>query len=123
MLIYSEHGLRQTHVGAMKLADSPASVVGSHDEVIWWQPVMPSLPTHYPWSPAQLKELEFAGVTLPPISEKLKDLTDTWIRPLLAARHRLTLVLPSNEEEVHPIWLMLKALCPDIPVIKWSKYV
>jgi hypothetical protein len=114
----SEHGLRQTHVGAMKLADSPASVAGSYDEVIWWQPVMPSLPTNYPWSPAQLNELELAGVILPPISEKLKDLTETWIRPLLAARHRLTLVLPSNEEEVHPIWLMLKALCPDIPVIK-----
>lgn len=114
----SEHGLRQTHVGAMKLADSPASVAGSYDEVIWWQPVMPSLPTNYPWSPAQLKELELAGVILPLISEKLKNLTDTWMRPLLAAQHRLTLVLPSDEEEVHPIWLMLKALCPSIPVIK-----
>lgn len=114
----SEHGLRVPNVGSMKQVSSPAAAADCHEQVIWWQPVMPILAKNSPWSPTQLETLKKEGVDLPSISQQLKWLADTWLRPILAASKQLTLVLPPDDEEQHPIWLMLKTVCPQIPILK-----
>lgn len=117
----SEHGLRVANLGSMAHVTQPAAVAGSHEQVIWWQPIMPTLPKNYQWSPTQLKILKEDGVDLPSASQQFKELADTWLRPILSASKQLTLILPSDEVEQHPVWLMLKTICPKIPVIKLEK--
>lgn len=109
------HGLGRTEVGAVAYSRHPAEVSGDYEHVIWWQPTMPSLPSNYVWSHSELKVLQTSGVELPRLTDQLTWMMSDWIRPLLAARDKLTLVLPSSEEEAHPILLMIKALCPDMP--------
>lgn len=109
------HGLGRAEVGAVAYARHPAAVSGSYERVIWWQPTMPSLPSNYVWSNSELEVLLTSGVMLPRLTDQLTWMMSDWIRPVMAARSQLTLVLPPSEEEEHPILLMLKALCPNIP--------
>ena len=64
----------------------------------------------------KLKELAMVGVELPAISDVLDRTAKAWLKPILAARKELILVLPPKGEEVHPIWLMIEAFIEKIPV-------
>jgi RecB family exonuclease len=57
-----------------------------------------------------LQQLRDIGVELPPTSALLDAQARGWRSPILAARSRLTLMLPSADEEVHPAWLTLLSL-------------
>jgi hypothetical protein len=105
-----ENPLHAAEVGAGLAITYPAAAVEPADQVTWWQLAMPALPAPYPWSAAELRALAAAGADLPSAQARLERTAREWLRPVLAARRRLTLVLPPPGEEVHPLWQMIEAL-------------
>ena len=112
----SENLMRVAEVGAHRAISDPAAAVEDADQVIWWQMQHPRLPAPYPWSRSELTALAEAGVQLPSIESELQRIAATWCRPVIAARRKLTLVLPPPSVDVHPAWQMIRALLPDAPV-------
>lgn len=108
--------LTEAEVGCFPAVTNPASVIEPFDRVIWWQLGAPSMPERYSWSRREMRELAAAGVELPPFDTVLERTAADWLRPVLAARNELVLVLPRKGEEVHPLWLMVEALLEGVPV-------
>lgn len=102
------------HVGCMRSASTPAACIEAADEVVWWMPSTPSLPSPLPWTAAEVAALTDLGVQLRDPSRELVSLALQWLRPLLAARKRFVLVCPPPGAEVHPIRQLLKRLMPAI---------
>lgn len=103
-----------SHVGCMRSASTAAACIEAADEVIWWMPSTPALPSPLPWSPAEVSALTQLGVQLRDPARELVSLALKWLRPLLAARRRFVLVCPPPHAEVHPIRQLLEKLVPDI---------
>lgn len=103
-----------SHVGCMRSTSKAAACIEATDEVIWWMPSTPALPSPLPWSPAEVNALTQLGVQLRDPARELVSLALKWLRPLLAARKRFIIVCPSPGTEVHPIRQLLKKLVPDI---------
>jgi RecB family exonuclease len=112
----SENPLWITEVGACPAVSEPGAVVDAFDRVIWWQMGMPAMPSSYPWSQAEIVQLVAAGVHLPNKAEELEHAARAWLKPILAARKQVILVLPPKGCEVHPVWLMIEALVKGVPV-------
>jgi hypothetical protein len=108
--------LLRAEAGAHCLVGAPGAVIDSFDEVYWWHMTAIPLAPPYPWSPRELQQLRGLGVELPDTSSVLERQARGWLRPLLAARSCVTLILPSSGEEVHPAWLTISSLIehPDI---------
>lgn len=103
-----------SHVGCMRSTSTAAACIEAADEVIWWMPSTPALPSPLPWSPAEVNALTQLGVQLRDPARELVSLALKWLRPLLAARKRFIIVCPPPGTEVHPIRQLLKKLVPDI---------
>jgi RecB family exonuclease len=103
-----------SHVGCMRSASTPAACVEAADEVVWWMPSTPSLPSPLPWSASEVEALAQLGVQLRDPARELVSLASQWLRPLLAARKQFVLVCPPPGAEVHPIRQLLKQLLPAI---------
>lgn len=97
-------------VGAQRVVSEPGAVVEALDRVIWSPLKMPSLPGSDPWSARELRVLEQAGVELAPVSVRLDQAAASWLRPVMAARAQLVLVLPPPGDEVHPLWQTICAV-------------
>ncbi len=106
----SENPLLFAQTGAHRTVTQPGAAIELADDVYWWQLSIPSLPTPYPWARSEARSLEEFGVDLPSLDSRLAREAADWLRPVLAARRRLVLVLPSKGEEVHPLWQMIEAL-------------
>jgi len=91
-------------VGCVPSACEPGAMIEPFDRVIWWQMGAPALPGHYPWSRSEIAALSDVGVDLPPLAGLLQQRSQAWLRPILAARKQLVLVLPPPGEELHPLW-------------------
>ena len=102
-------------VGALAVVSDPSALIEPFDQVIWWQPVMPVIPKSYPWSASERRMLADVGCELPEITETLECLAADWLKPILAAKSKLVIVLPPKNAEVHPVWQMISALVRDIP--------
>lgn len=102
-------------VGSLAVVNDPSALIEPFDQVVWWQPVMPVIPKSYPWSASERRLLADAGCELPEISETLECLAADWLKPILAAKSKLVIVLPPKDVEVHPVWQMMSALVRDIP--------
>jgi hypothetical protein len=102
-------------VGAIAVVSDPSAVVESFEHVIWWQPIMPVIPKSYPWSVTECRVLDEAGVELPMLGEVLDNLAADWLKPILAARKQLVIILPPKDAEVHPAWQMMSALVRELP--------
>jgi hypothetical protein len=103
-----------SHVGCMRSASTPAACIEAADEVVWWMPSTPALPSPLPWSPSEVEALTQLGVQLRDPARELVSLAAQWLRPLLAARKRFVVVCPPPGAEVHPIRQLLKKLLPAI---------
>ena len=101
---------RPAEVGACRGLTHPGAAVEAVGDVFWWQLVMPALPASPPWSAAELRSLGEAGMLLPGSEARLAQAAREWLRPILAARKHLTLVLPPQGEEVHPVWQMIESV-------------
>lgn len=114
----SDNPLWPAEVGAQLAATHPGAAVEPVARVIWWQLAMPQLPGSDPWSAGELRALRAVGVDLPEASARLDQLAEDWLRPALAAREQLILVLPPPGAEVHPLWQMIAAVAKDPQVTK-----
>lgn len=103
-----------SHIGCMRSASMAAACIEAADEVVWWMPSTPTLPSPLPWSLAELNALNQLGVQLRDPARELISLALKWLRPLLVARSRFIIVCPPPGTEVHPIRQLLKKLVPDI---------
>lgn len=103
----TDHPLHVAQVGASLIANDPGAAVFPVDQVVWWHMVAPSLPQAYPWSQTEISALENCGAQLPTVAQELEWLSSDWLKPIMAARKRLVLLLPSPGEEVHPVWQMV----------------
>lgn len=101
-------------VGCMRSASTPAACIEAAEEVVWWMPSTPALPSPLPWSAAEVAALAQLGVQLRDPSRELVSLAYQWLRPLLAARKRFVVVCPPPGAEVHPIRQLLKQLLPTV---------
>lgn len=105
-------------VGSLAVVSNPVALVENFDEVVWWQPVMPTMPKSYPWSLSERQVLETVGIALPDISETLNQLAGDWLKPIIAANKRIVMILPPNDTEIHPIWQMISAQVDHIEVLE-----
>lgn len=100
-------------IGAVAAVFSPAALIDTFPEVLWWPLTAPDLPPAYPWSPSEVATLKRAGVALPDAADVLAQRASSWLRPVLQAQERLTLVLPPEGEELHPLWWLVRAAVAD----------
>lgn len=111
----STNTLAVAQVGCVPTASSVAACAAeSADEVVWWMSGTPKLPTAHPWLQAELEALQSAGVLLLDPAAEMAAMMSLWVRPILAARTRLVLVLPPEGTELHPAWQLVKVLAPTI---------
>ncbi|WP_290901727.1 PD-(D/E)XK nuclease family protein [Aquabacterium sp.] len=97
-------------VSCVRSSSSPAACIEPADEVIWWMPAAPNLVSSLPWREDELSCLRDLNVQLRDPDLELKAVFTQWMRPLLAARKRFVLVLPTGDAEVHPIRQVLALL-------------
>ncbi len=113
----SENPLMRAQAGAGGQVKDPAAVIEPFDDVLWWSMrAVPLIPT-YPWSRSEREGLATVGVELPDTARLLERQARGWCYPIFQARKRLTLILPAEGDELHPMWLTLAAIL-DRPVIE-----
>ena len=112
----NDNPLRIAEVGALPCMTHPGAVIDAHAVVLWGPLDAPSLPAPWPWSKAEIAALQSAGCALPDAEFLLQQVAADWLRPILAATDKLILVLAPSERESHPVWQMLKALIPQLPI-------
>ncbi|MDP1740965.1 PD-(D/E)XK nuclease family protein [Polaromonas sp.] len=104
-------------------ASTPAACsVESADEVIWWMPAKPALPPSHPWVASELESLKAGGVQLRDPAAEMAALMAEWVRPVLAARKHLILMLPPEGTEEHPAWQLMKNIAPSIQTIPLDQF-
>lgn len=109
--------LAVAEVGCVASAASVAACASeSADEVVWWMPGSPKLPAAHPWLQVELEALKAAGVDLLDPGAEMAAMMSLWIRPILAARKRLVLVLPPEGAELHPAWQLVSVVAPQLLV-------
>jgi RecB family exonuclease len=113
----NDNPLRLAEVGALPCVTSPSAALDTHDAVIWGPLDAPALPAPWPWSKAEIATLLVAGCALPAYTALLQQAADAWLKPILVARKRLVLLLPPPDRESHPVWQLIEAMIPDIPVL------
>lgn len=112
----NDNPLRVAEVGALPCISHPGAVIEDHAVVLWGPLDAPTLPFPWPWSKAEIAALQAAGCALPDPEFLLQCVAYDWLRPILAAKDKLILVLPPEDRESHPVWQMLKALVPKLPI-------
>ena len=108
--------LRVMEVGALPCITHPGAVIEDHAVVLWGLLDAPVLPPPWPWSKAEIAALKVAGCALPEPEFLLQSAAQDWLRPILAAKDQLILVLPPEDRESHPVWQMLNVLVPKLPI-------
>lgn len=108
--------LHIAQVGALACITHPGAVVEQHNVVVWGPLDAPVLPKSWPWSSAEIEALRDSGCLLPTAESLLQQAASEWLRPILAAKDKLILVLPPAAQECHPIWQMINALIDKLPV-------
>lgn len=93
--------------GAPVCITDPEAAIDPWPAVLWWQPLAPALPEPGPWSPAERLRLAGLGVDLPDPAQQRSAQVRAALRPMLAARTQLTLVLPAAGVEPHPLMAAL----------------
>ncbi|MFV3290282.1 PD-(D/E)XK nuclease family protein [Pseudomonas sp. NY11955] len=106
----SDNPLLKAQAGAYLTVSRPGAAIEPVDTVTWWNLAMPALPTRSPWSNAERRQWAGLGVALPDGAAQLAQAAQDWLRPVLAARRQLTLVLAPPQEEAHPLWQLIETV-------------
>jgi hypothetical protein len=112
----NDNPLRVAEVGAIACITHPGAVIEAHAVVVWGPLDAPALPAPWPWSKAEIAALRAANCALPDPEDLLQQVAADWLRPILAATDKLILILPPSDRESHPVWQMLNALIPKLPI-------
>ncbi len=112
----SRKALHVRQAGCVPDASHPAAVCEPSPDVFWWWMAAPSAEKSVAWSSIERAFLEREGVVFPSQEQKLLWQEEDWKRPVLAAERSLTLVLPPDCTERHPLWLAIASLFPTLSV-------
>ena len=111
----SGSGANEAELGGV-LVLKPAALLDSIDEVVWWGFEAAAIPACAPWTAAELAELKAVGAEPLAAVTRHANLNAGALRPILAARKRVTLCLPFTRgtENVghHPLHDRLDAMIP-----------
>ncbi len=106
---------REARAGRVESVDEPGALLVPRDTVIWWHFAADSVPRgpRQPWREDERTRLAEAGVELIRSAAWLAAETRAWRNPVLLARERLLLVMPSTAAgtrlDPHPLWNQLQA--------------
>lgn len=84
-------------------AERPASVLAAHDLVIWWDCQKTAAVRRWHWFAAERDELTRQGVTLWDERAQLQLQTNSWLRPMLAAKKQLVFVQHATAKAHHAV--------------------
>ncbi|HBG30482.1 MAG TPA: PD-(D/E)XK nuclease family protein, partial [Gammaproteobacteria bacterium] len=112
----SRNPARFAQLGCAAFAEAAGAVIDPFDRIMWWQLCPSGTLRSSPWTRAETRQLAKAGVRLQTMATQLTAATQAAVRPILAARQQLTLVLAPQAEEVHPVWQLIRQLLPNAPV-------
>jgi ATP-dependent helicase/nuclease subunit B len=99
-------------------ADHAGAFAQPVDNVIWWDCQANDRVQRWPWSRTERSALQANGVKLQSEDAQLEWLGKAWLRPILCARERCTLVLHNDAERHHPIWDQIASLSEGLPVLQ-----
>jgi hypothetical protein len=85
-------------------ADHAGSFNHAVDDTLWWDCQASERVQRWPWSRQERAALADLGVTLQSEDAQLTWLGKAWLRPILAARARLIMVLHADADRHHPVW-------------------
>jgi len=106
----------KAETGSALVISHPGAAIHPIERVIWTSLSMPVLPTSSAWSAAEVRALARSGANLPSISDTLDQIAASWLRPVIAAKNQLILVLPPYGEEVHPLWQMMNSVVDQMKI-------
>ncbi|RLA58246.1 MAG: hypothetical protein DRR04_11360 [Gammaproteobacteria bacterium] len=101
--------LRADHAGAFSRAV---------DNVIWWDCQANDRAHRWPWSHTERAALSANGVLLQSEDDQLEWLGKAWLRPILCATERCTLILHDDAERHHPVWDQIASLTEGLPILQ-----
>lgn len=107
---------RGAQAGSRCVISSPGAALEAFDEVIWWRLASIPIPGADPWSATEVAQLEAGGAELLGAEVRLTTQARGWLAPVFQARKRITLMLPREGVELHPLWIQLIAPIDVAPI-------
>ncbi|MEP6389211.1 MAG: PD-(D/E)XK nuclease family protein [Halioglobus sp.] len=101
-------------------ADHAGAFATPIDNVIWWDCQASDRVHRWPWSRTERAALADNGVRLHAEDAQLDWLGRAWLRPILCAKGRFTLVLHDDAERHHPVWDQIDSLTKGLPALQIS---
>ncbi|MEH6585223.1 MAG: PD-(D/E)XK nuclease family protein [Halioglobus sp.] len=99
-------------------ADHAGAFAGPVDNVIWWDCQANDRVHRWPWSRTERGALADNGIQLQSEEEQLNWLGKAWLRPILCAKERCTIILHDDAERHHPIWDQISSLAQGFPILQ-----
>jgi len=96
-------------------ADHAGAFAAPVDNVIWWDCQATDRVHRWPWSRTERAALLANSVQLQSEDEHLAWLGRAWLRPILCATQRCTLILHDDAERHHPVWDQITSLTEGLP--------
>jgi len=93
----------------------PAVFIAPLHTTIWWGCDRASITTEQSWSLLEEQMLKANGVALLADEKHLSWKTSSWLRPILAAKEQLILVIHENTEGHHPLFDQINTLVTGYP--------
>ena len=99
-------------------ADHAGTFFDAVDNVIWWDCQANDRVQRWPWSRTERAALAANGVHLQSEDEQLEWLGKAWLRPILCAKERCTLILHDDVERHHPLWDQIDSVTKGLPTLQ-----
>jgi ATP-dependent helicase/nuclease subunit B len=99
-------------------ADHAGTFFDAVDNVIWWDCQANDRVQRWPWSRTERAALAANGVHLQSEDEQLDWLGKAWLRPILCAKERCTLILHDDAERHHPVWDQIDSVTSGLPTLQ-----
>jgi RecB family exonuclease len=124
-------GSTMAQLGHVHRVAQPGAVHEAVDAMVWWDFTEPAAPARPPWTRQELDQLHRQGAEFPDAETVAEKESRGWLRPVLATRRQLVLVLPRQRagEPVarHPLHARLLSMIDSkgkpLPVIDLDKAV
>ncbi len=84
--------------------EQAGAVYAPVDTLIWWDCQASDHIKTWPWSKAELAELNKLDVILQSVDDRLDAFGHAWLRPILKAKEKVIIVLNGDVDRHHPIW-------------------
>ncbi len=114
---------REREAGSVPGTSHPGAVCEPFSHVLWWWAAEPHKEQNPPWTAGERSFLEGEGVKFPSQETSLAWQAEDWRRPVLAATGKVTLILPPETEDRHPLWLELSRYVSAIGVLQVERII